>query len=324
MKKINKTKQLKLFFEMLRIREIERNISKNYKYQNMRCPIHLSVGQEAIAVGVCQNLTKKNKIVTAHRSHAHYLAKGGNLNSMLAELHGKKTGCAMGKGGSMHLIDIKNGIEAAVPIVGSTIPIGTGIAWANKLDKQNNVVVIFFGDGATEEGAFFESLDFASLHNLQILFICENNFFSVYSDISKRQSKKRKISNISKALGINSHRSNGNRIEDIYFQVKKSLNFIKNKKRPYLIEYETFRHLEHCGPNYDDDLNYRSKKIIAKWHKDCPIIQYESVLRNRKIINNSILKEMKQKILFEINKSFKFANESKYPEKKLLMKHNYA
>tara|TARA_B100000035_G_scaffold311810_2_gene322030 strand:- start:439 stop:1413 length:975 start_codon:yes stop_codon:yes gene_type:complete len=324
MKKISKTKQLKLFFEMLRIREIERNISKNYKYQNMRCPIHLSVGQEAIAVGVCQNLTKKNKIVTAHRSHAHYLAKGGNLKSMLAEIHGKKTGCAMGKGGSMHLIDIKNGIEAAVPIVGSTIPIGTGIAWANKLDKQNNVVVIFFGDGATEEGAFFESLDFASLHNLQILFICENNFFSVYSDISKRQSKKRKISNISKALGINSHKSNGNRIEDIYLQVKKSLNFIKNKKRPYLIEYETFRHLEHCGPNYDDNLNYRSKKIIAKWYKDCPITQYESVLRNRKIINDSILNEMKQKILLEINKSFKFATESKYPEKKLLMKHNYA
>ena len=106
----NKTK-IKLFYEMLRIREIENTIASNYKFQKMRCPIHLSIGQEAIAVGVCQNLKKNNKIVTAHRSHAHYFAKGGNLNSMIAELHGKETGCAMGKGGSMHLIDIDNGVD---------------------------------------------------------------------------------------------------------------------------------------------------------------------------------------------------------------------
>jgi len=324
MKNINRNKKLKLFFEMLRIREIEKSISSNYKHQKMRCPIHLSIGQEAIAVGVCQNLTNKNKIVTAHRSHAHYFAKGGNLNSMIAELHGKKTGCAMGKGGSMHLIDIKNGIEAAVPIVGSTIPIGTGLAWANKLDNKNNVVVIFFGDGATEEGAFFESLDFASLHNLQILFVCENNFYSVYSEISKRQHRNRSITDISKAIGIDSHSSGGNKVEEIYLQVKNILNLIKIKKRPYLIEYKTFRHLEHCGPNYDDHLNYRNANTLKKWKNKCPIHTYEKVLKKDKILNDKILNLMKNRINDEISRSFRYAIKSKFPEKKLLFKDNYA
>ena len=129
----------KLFYEMLRIRFVEKSIAQRYKDQEMRCPVHLSIGQEAIAVGVCQNLDKEDKIVTAHRSHAHYLAKGGSLKKMISELHGKETGCAKGLGGSMHLIDLKAGILAAVPIVGSTIPIGTGIAWANKLKRNKKV-----------------------------------------------------------------------------------------------------------------------------------------------------------------------------------------
>ncbi len=324
MNKISKNIKLKLFFQMLRIREIEKSISENYSDQKMRCPIHLSIGQEAIAVGVCQNLNKNNKIVTAHRSHAHYIAKGGNLKSMIAELHGKKTGCAMGKGGSMHLIDIENGIEAAVPIVGSTIPIGTGLSWANKIDKKNSVVVIFFGDGATEEGAFFESLDFASLHDLQILFVCENNFFSVYSEINKRQYRNRSISKISKAIGINSHTRYGNNIEEIYLDVKNILNFIKTKKRPYLVEYTTFRHLEHCGPNYDDHLGYRNGKLIKKWLNNCPLKIYETRLRNQKVLDDKTYRLMKIKIKKEINKAFKFAIKSKFPEKSLLLKHNYA
>ena len=176
---------------MLRIRMVEETISRRYSEWKMRCPVHLSIGQEAPAVGVMENLKKEDKIVTAHRSHAHYLAKGGNLNSMIAELYGKETGCAKGKGGSMHLIDLKAGVTAAVPIVGSTIPIGVGLSWSIKLERKKNIVVIFFGDGATEEGVFQESLDFASLHNLPVLFVCENNEFSVYSHLSKRQSKKR-------------------------------------------------------------------------------------------------------------------------------------
>ena len=153
--KINSSTKLKLYYEMLRIRQVEETISEKYKEQLMRCPVHLSVGQEAIAVGICQNLKKSDKIVTAHRSHAHYLAKGGSLKSMLAELYGKETGCAKGLGGSMHLIDIESGVFAAVPIVGSTIPIGTGLAWSNKLKKKKKLSGGIFWRWSYRRRSFF-------------------------------------------------------------------------------------------------------------------------------------------------------------------------
>ena len=133
----------KIFFDTLRIRLIELEIANRYSQQKMRCPVHLSIGQEAVPVGISSNLNGDDKIVTAHRSHAHYLAKGGNLKKMIAELHGKKTGCARGKGGSMHLIDLEAGVEAAVPIVGSTIPIDVGISWGIKLNKRKNLCLFF-------------------------------------------------------------------------------------------------------------------------------------------------------------------------------------
>jgi pyruvate dehydrogenase E1 component alpha subunit len=182
-----------LYYKILRIRLIEKEISNKYTEWKMRCPTHLSIGQESIPASICENLKKNDAIVSAHRCHAHYLSKGGSLKKMLAEIYGKVSGCAKGRGGSMHLIDYSVNFNAAVPIVGSTLPIGVGIAWANKLKNKKNVVVIFFGDGATEEGAFLESIDFASLHNLKILFVCENNQYSVYSNIKKRQSNSRSI-----------------------------------------------------------------------------------------------------------------------------------
>ena len=169
---MKKNKLFKIYKSILEIRTVEELIAENYNKQKMRCPVHLSIGQESVPVAVCNNLKKYDEVVTAHRSHAHYLAKGGSIKSMISELHGKENGCAKGLGGSMHLMDLKANVTAAVPIVGSTLPIGVGKAWANKLKKNSNLVVIFFGDGATEEGVFLESLDFAALHKLNILFVC--------------------------------------------------------------------------------------------------------------------------------------------------------
>jgi TPP-dependent pyruvate/acetoin dehydrogenase alpha subunit len=322
--KVNISKKIKLYSKMLRIRVIEEKISTTYHQQEMRCPIHLSIGQEAIAVGICENLKKSDKIVTAHRSHAHFLAKGGSLKGMIAELYGKETGCAKGLGGSMHLIDLKAGVCAAVPIVGSTIPIGTGIAWANKLKKNKDVVVCFFGDGATEEGVFFESLDFASLHNLPILFICENNEYSVYSHISSRQSNKRDISKIARSLGINSLRIYGNSVEDIFLKSKKIINNIRKSSNPFLIELKTFRNLEHCGPNNDDDLGYRSKKYLNFWKTKCPIENYSNFLKNKKYLSDIRKIKIKRLIEDEVDKAFNFAKKSKFPKKIFLKKYIYA
>lgn len=316
----NKLLLKKLFYKILRIRLIEKTISHRYHEQEMRCPVHLSIGQESIAVGVCENLKSYDEVVTAHRSHAHYLAKGGDLNSMISELHGKITGCAGGKGGSMHLIDLKSNVVAAVPIVGSTIPIGVGKAWANKLNNSNKVVVIFFGDGATEEGVFFESLDFASFKGLKILFVCENNKYSVYSHISKRQSSKRNLIAIVKNMGIKSFSLKDHDLQKIYNKTDEALNYIRKFSRPFFLNINTYRLVEHCGPNNDDDINYRSTKEINYWKKNCQINKTEKYLVKNKILNYKNISSIKNKIRNEIDKSFVFAKKSPFPKKKDLKK----
>tara|TARA_B100001248_G_C27397396_1_gene466613 strand:+ start:1187 stop:2140 length:954 start_codon:yes stop_codon:yes gene_type:complete len=313
-----------LFYEMLRIRMIELSIVENYNNWKMRCPVHLSIGQESAAVGICANLKKNDEIVTAHRSHAHYLAKGGSLKKMIAELHGKETGCAEGLGGSMHLIDLNENITAAVPIVGSTIPIGVGKAWANKLNSASNIVVIFFGDGATEEGVFFESLDFAVLKNLKILFVCENNKYSVYSSLEKRQSKKRNLIKIAKAMGLNTQLFKDHDVLNIYKNTKKIIQTIKKKSVPYLIQINTWRYLEHCGPNYDDNLGYREKRDKKYWAKKDQIFKYENLLKKKGLITTKDIIDMKNKLRNEINRAFKFAEKSNFPSKKILKKYIYS
>ncbi len=321
---MNKKTKFNLLYSMIRMRMVEERISSEYSNQQMRCPVHLSVGQEAISSGICLNLKDKDQVFSAHRSHFHYLAKGGNLNQMISELFGKETGCAGGKGGSMHLIDIKAGLIAAVPIVGSTIPIGVGLAWANKLNRSSKVVVIFFGEGATEEGVFYESINFAALHNLPILFVCENNYFSVYSNIKNRQPANRIISNVSKSMGVESYRMNGNKVEEIFTKTQKIIHSIRKKNKPILIELSTYRVLEHCGPNNDDHLNYRNKRELNRWLNNCPIEKYKKQLIKQKVLSKEELKKVYHKIDKEISQSFDFAKKSKFPKKDKLFKYIYA
>jgi pyruvate dehydrogenase E1 component alpha subunit len=320
---IGKTIKKKIFFNLLRIRRIEESISKEYAKGEMRCPVHLSIGQESIPVAICENLNRNDAIVTAHRSHAHYLAKGGDLKKMIAEIHGKVTVCAKGLGCSMHLIDLKKNIKAAVPIVGSTIPIGVGVAWANKLKKNNNIVVIFFGDGASEEGVFLESLDFASLHSLNILFVCENNKFSVYSNISKRQNKNRKIAKIANSLGIKSKVFKDHDLMNLYYKSKKIIDNIKKYNQPFLIEIDTYRLLEHCGPNYDDNLNYRNKTEVNYWYRNCQIKKYKKKFFKEKIITEEEIRVKEDIINKEIMNAFTFSRKSKYPSKKMMFKYTF-
>ena len=186
---------LKLLKMMIRIRSLEERIASEYSSQEMRCPTHLSIGQEAAAAGVGLALSKKDVAVSSHRGHGHYVGKGGNLKRMMAEIYGKATGCSMGRGGSMHLIDREVGFEGTTAIVGNSIPVGVGLGLALQAKKMKNVSVIFLGDGAIEEGAFYESANFAAVRNLPVLFICENNLYSVYSPLNVRQPKNRKIYN---------------------------------------------------------------------------------------------------------------------------------
>ncbi len=301
-----------LLFKMYRIRQVELKIAELYAEQEMRCPVHLSVGQEAVATGVCHLLNKKDSILSAHRSHAHYIAKGGDIKKMLGELYGKVTGCAKGKGGSMHLIDLDAGLIAAVPIVGSTIPIGVGAAWAKKLKNKNEKTVIFFGEGATETGVFHESLGFAALHNIPVIFVCENNLYSVYTHVRERQAENRSLKTIVEGHGIKYLFGNGNDIDTVLDNSQKAIDYINNEKSPILLEFDTYRLLEHCGPNNDDHLNYRNEIEVQSWIDKCPISLYENKLVSSGVISLEEIKKRLEILDEEINKAFDHARTAEF------------
>jgi TPP-dependent pyruvate/acetoin dehydrogenase alpha subunit len=304
----------KMYFDMLRIRMVEEAIAKHYPEQEMRCPVHLCIGQEAVAVGVCANLSKEDYVMSNHRSHGHYLAKGGNLKAMLAEIYGKATGCSKGKGGSMHLVDLSANFIGATPIVSSSIPVAVGLAFGTILKEKHSITALFFGDAATEEGVFCESLNFASLKKLPIVFVCENNFYSVYSPLSVRQPPERDNLSIARAYGVAGEKGDGNDVLDVYTLVQKAITHIRQGLGPYYLQFDTYRWREHCGPNYDNDLGYRAEDEFAAWQGRCPIKHLEESLKNEGTISDSEVKEMVRRIHEEISEAFDFAKSSPFPD----------
>lgn len=297
----------KLFESMLRIRLVEESIANKYSEQKMRCPTHLSIGQEAIAVGVCANLTSQDQVLSTHRAHAHYLAKGGCLNSMMAEIYGKASGCSKGMGGSMHLIDTSVGFMGSTAIVGNTIPVAVGLALEKKLTRKKSIACVFFGDGATEEGAFYESVNFAIIHSLPILFICENNLYSVYSGLEVRQPVDRKIYKMVRAMGISAQHGNGNDVEEVARKVKHAKTMILKSGGPQFLEFDTYRWREHCGPNFDNNIGYREESEFLKWKKKDPLKNFYSE-NSQKYIDRKI-----DTISREIDDAHQFADDSKFP-----------
>lgn len=265
------TSPLELLRAMTRIRMVEEEIARRYPEQQMRCPVHLSIGQEAAAVGVCHALQTRDWAFSGHRNHAHYLAKGGNLKAMLCEIYGKASGCCGGKGGSMHLTDLDAGFIAATPIVGSTVPIAVGAALTAQREGKGRVVVVFLGDGAMEAGVVHESLNFASLKKLPILFACENNLYSVYSPLKVRQPAQRSISDLAAGHGIKTVHADGNDAQDVYNKAKTSIRELRQGVGPVFLELPTYRWLEHCGPGYDNDIGYRTEAEFQYWRQHDPL-----------------------------------------------------
>ncbi len=321
--RIGEETQISLYRGMLRIRLFEEKVAELYPEQEMRCPVHLSIGQEAPAVGVCEHLLKNEYVMSSHRAHAHYLAKGGDPKAMMAEFYGRETGCCHGVGGSMHLIDLSAGFLGAVPIVGSTIPIGVGAAFGSIMQKKQGVTVIFLGDGSTEEGVFHESLNFAVLKNLPVVFLCENNFYSVYSNLSVRQPKENAIYKVAAAHNIESAQGDGNNVLEVYEMAGNAIEKARKGEGPTFLEFKTYRWREHCGANYDNDIGYRTEQEFNKWKEFCPIAQMKKKLLDGKIVNEDVLHRMEQEIQCEIEETVKFAKESPYPDIERLSKNIY-
>jgi TPP-dependent pyruvate/acetoin dehydrogenase alpha subunit len=315
--------QLSLFKSMLRIRMVEERLANLYSEQEMRCPMHLCIGQEAIAVGVSHALTKDDKVFSNHRAHGHYLAKGGDLLAMIAELYGRDIGCCGGRGGSMHMIDQSVGFMGATPIVGGTVPLAVGSAWASKLMNDRLVTTVYFGDGCFEEGVLHESMNFAALHQLPVLFICENNDFSVYTKLELRQPK-RPIFKVAEAHSIKSQKADGNDIELVHKISSDAITEIRKGGGPQFLEFSAYRWREHCGPDFDDHLNYRTKEEVDFGKKACPVLRYKEQLLKNEILTDQKISEISEKIEIEINQAFEKAKAARLPNLIDAMNYQYA
>ena len=314
---------INLYKKISLIRIIEEKISSKYKEGKMRCPVHLSIGQEACAVGICENLKKTDRAYSTHRCHAHYIAKGGDLKKMIAEIYGKKTGCCKGRGGSMHLFDDSVGMIASIPIVSSSIPLAAGEALAMKYKKQKNIAVAFFGDGSIEEGIFYETLNFAILKKLPILFVCENNQYSIMTHINERQPKKF-INKINNLYDIDTYYCDGNKVDKVFATSKKAIDKIRKNGSPGLIILDTYRYKEHCGPGEDLKLGYRSKKEFNYWKKKDPLIYCKSLIEKRFKNKQNLISKIEAENLKLCKQAFNFAEKSPFPQKKDISSNIYS
>jgi pyruvate dehydrogenase E1 component alpha subunit len=321
---LNSSFYIRLLEKMMLIREVEECIALRYPEQEMRCPTHLSIGQEAVASAVGLLLNNEDQAVSTHRAHAHYIGKGGNIPAMIAEIYGKSTGCSAGKGGSMHLIDLSVGFIGSTAIVGNTIPIGVGVGFANKLKGNGLISCVFLGDAAIEEGAFHEAANFAVLHNLPVLFICENNLYSVYSPLHVRQPKGRKICDLAGAYGMCATSVDGNNSIEVCEALVPVIESLRQGEGPFFLEFYTYRWREHCGPNFDNDLGYRTKDEYEKWRSRDPIPRLFRELKSQNICDESDLSKIEMKVKVLVDEAFTHAISSPFPEASEAFKHVYA
>ena len=310
---LGRDRALRAYRDMLRIRMVEEAIAEHYGEQEMRCPVHLSIGQEAAAVGVCSALTDADRAYSTHRCHSHYLAKGGPLKPMLAEIYGKVDGCLGGRGGSMHLTSPEHGMMLSVPIVGSSIPLAVGSALADSLDGKTNVSAAFFGDAAVEEGIWHESANFASLRKLPVLFVCENNLYSVYTPLGERQPN-RPLTQLAEAHGMATAHADGNDVEAVLAATSEAVARARRGDGPTFLLFDTYRWREHCGPNYDNNLGYRTPEEFEAWRALDPIPRYRSVLEKAGTLDASAAERLASEIAAEIAEGFAFAKASPLPD----------
>ena len=302
-----------MYLTMLRIRKLEERVAELISRGEIICPCHLYIGEEAVAAGICANLRKDDWVFSTHRSHGHYIAKGGDVKALMAELYGKATGCSRGRGGSMHLASPEVGLPGSSAIVAGTIPLAVGAALAFSTQKKDSVSVAFFGDGAANEGVWYESLNFASLKKLPVIFVCENNLYSTHMPISACLTDTRiyKKAELFKMPGV---RIDGNNVVEVFKTAERAIEDARCGKGPTLIECMTYRWRGHVGPNFDLDKNLRSKQELDYWMNRCPIKAFEELLAKHNTICESEKKQICRGIEEEIDKAFVFAKESPYPE----------
>ncbi|HJU61665.1 MAG TPA: thiamine pyrophosphate-dependent dehydrogenase E1 component subunit alpha [Candidatus Binatia bacterium] len=298
----------RFYRSVYRIRRVEEEIARVYPSDKIKSPVHLSIGQEAVSVGVCEALRPDDVVFGTYRSHAYYLAKGGDLKKMMAELYGKAAGCAKGKGGSMHLVDVAHGVMGASAVVGTTIANAVGYAYALKLQRKDSIVVSFFGDGATDEGVFHESLNFAALKQLPLLFVCENNSYAIHTHLLRRHKEDNLCERVS-AYGISAARVGDNDILKIHERAGAAVSELRGRQAgPFFLECLTYRWKEHVGPNDDFHLGYRSYEEARPW------VEGDQVARLAALIAPESRERIEAAVAEETRAAIAFAEQAPFPD----------
>ncbi len=309
MVELKQEKMLKMYREMLKIRLFEQNAIKLFNEGLVRGPMHVYTGEEAIAVGATKNLRDDDYITSTHRGHGHCLAKGGDVKKMYAELLGKATGYSGGKGGSMHIADPDIGILGANGIVGGGFAIATGAGLSAKMQKTDRVVICFFGDGSTNQGVFHESLNMASIWDLPVVYLCENNLYGLTGPARQLVAVK-DIADRAKSYDIPGEIIDGNKIEEVYATVKKAVARARAGKGPTLIEAKTYRWEGHF---VGDPCVYRDKEEVEKWKEKCPIKYLAKRLEDMGV-DKEKLTEIEDNTNNEMEEAVQFAKNSPEPE----------
>ena len=303
--------KLALYKTMLRIRQVELHMESLYHLDEMKTPIHLCIGQEAIAAGVCSILRREDYIQSNHRSHGHYLAKGGDLKALIAEIYGREAGCSKGRGGSMHIVDVSVGHLGSSSIVGGGIPIGTGLGLAIRQRKEARVSAIFFGDGAADEGTLYESVNFAILERLPVIYILENNQWSVCSPVSARHWGENIFLRAPQDR-LFSARIDGNDVLAVREIAASAAERARRGEGPSFIECTTYRIRGHAGSFSDAKVGYRTQAEIDAWEARCPVAQLKALLLADGV-QEAALAAMAAEIDAEIREAFDFAQRSPLP-----------
>ena len=317
---LDKNDLIQMYKQMLTIRRFEEKVAEFLAQGTIHGTGHLYIGEEAIAVGACRAIERKDYITSTHRGHGHCIAKGADLNKMMSELLGKETGYCRGKGGSMHIADVETGNLGANGVVGGGIPIACGAGITIKMRKLKQVVLCFFGDGAVNQGSFHESLNLASVWNLPVVFICENNLYAM-STATKIAFNIRDISLRAASYGMPGVKVDGNDVLEVYEEVVKAVSRAREGRGPSLLVCDSYRWKGHSR---SDAEKYRTKKEVMEWKKRCPIKRFKKYLMDREYLAGKLAEQIEREVNLPIEEAVDFAQNSSFPSLETLEQNVYA
>ena len=317
---MNKEDYLNLYRKMYLIRLFEESCGENYSKGFIRGFLHLYIGQEAVAVGSIDSLEEKDYIVTHYRDHGHAIARGLSTNGLMAELFGKETGVSKGKGGSMHLFDSEKNFMGGHAIVGAQMPLAAGFALASQYRKEDSVTMVYFGDGATNQGTFHETMNLASVWKLPIVFFLENNFYGMGTSVERIRSNGKSFSNMAEGYGIPSTIVDGMDVIAVKETTKEVVDKVRSGNGPALIEATTFRFQGH---SMADPAKYRESSEVDEWRKKDPLESFPEYIISKNIASNDEINDVKKSVEDEMDAAVKFASESNEPDLESLSKDVY-